>query len=511
MKPVAHRGLGRQLVLNSFAIGVYNLVYLVIGLWYARYLVNTLGIAMQAVVPVAASFVAYIQFATTTVSGSVGRFVLADIARGDPAAANRTFNTFLVATQRISLLLLVGVAAIVWFVVPHLDYPPGYLNTTRFVFAAILLSAIIQTWSMCFDCAIWISGRIDVRNWILVVELVLRNGTVFLLFTLDQPNLGYIGVGCLIAPLASLALYILVWKKFTPELTINSTLYDKARFREIKNVGGWSVVMQLGSMLLFNADMILLNVLLGRQIQGSYGLLLMWSNIFRGLFVGLSQMVSPSIIALQANGENEKLVDLAIKSVRTQGLLMSIPVGVLCGLAAPALNWWMGAKGPEITFLAPLAWVILVPLVIEGAFLPSVIIIQLPSIIAYPAIVTLILGVVNVILGIGLVKFTNMGMYGMAAAVAITSLLRHAILLPIYAAKIMRQPWYVLIQQFAQVIIQFAITSIIAFYFSQFLTTRSLPQLLLAASAAGGIATGLALLQLSRDERTRLMAMILRR
>ena len=74
MKPVAHRGLGRQLVLNSFAIGVYNLVYLVIGLWYARYLVNTLGIAMQAVVPVAASFVAYIQFATTTVSGSVGRF-----------------------------------------------------------------------------------------------------------------------------------------------------------------------------------------------------------------------------------------------------------------------------------------------------------------------------------------------------------------------------------------------------------------------------------------------------
>ena len=118
---------------------------------------------------------------------------------------------------------------------------------------------------------------------------------------------------------------------------------------------------------------------------------------------------------------------------------------------------------------------------------------------------------INVILGIGLVKYTNMGMYGVAAAVAITSLLRHAVLLPIYAAKIMHQPWYVLIQQFAQVIIQFAITSVIAFYFSQFLTTRSLPQLVLAATAAGSIATGLALLQLSRDERTRLLAMILRR
>ena len=512
LKPVAHRALGRQFIVNSIATAIFYAISLLIGLWYAPFTLHHLGISMQAVVPLAAGFITYMQFVTNGIGGSVGRFVLADIARGDAEAANATFNTFLVASERVALILIAAISVIVWFVVPHLDYPPGHLNSTRFVFAGILCSVIIQLWCLCFDCAIWISGRIDVRSAILTAELLIRVGTVVALFTVMQPSLWHIGAACLAAPMGSLILYYIAWRKLAPELSIDRTKFDARKFREIRGMGGWLLVFQLGAAMQFNADLILLNLLLGRELQGSYAMLLVWSNMLRGLFGSMGQLVSPSVAAYQASGENEKLAHFAINSVRIQGMLISIPVGVLCGLAGPVLRCWLRPEyGYLADLLAPMAWLILVPLVLEGSFNPVFILIQAPEAIPFPAKASVALGLLNVVLGFSLVKFTGMGIYGMALAVATTLILRYAVVLPIYAAKVMHQPWYVLIQQQAQIVIQLAITGGLAWYASQYVHGRSLPQLVLAASAAGAIATVIAALQLSQPERERLLALVRRR
>ena len=508
VKSVADRALGRQFFLNSVFTALFYGFSLVIGLWYTRFTIHSLGIAMQAIIPVASSFIAYMMFVTNGISGSVGRFVVADVARGDMAAANRTFNTFLVATERVSLILLAAIAGIVWFVVPHLDYPPGQLNVTRFVFTAILGSGIIQVWSMCFDSAIWVSGRIDIRNMILIVETGLRVATVYVLFTVSQPNLLFIGVACLVAPVGSFLLYFLAWKKLTPEFTINRKLFDIKRFGEIRNMGGWLLVLQIGGALQLNADMILLNVMLGREIQGSYGVMLAWVNILRGLFMSMGALISPSLAAFQASEETDKAADLSIRSVRMQGLLIAVPVGVLCGLAGPALNWWLG---PAFTFLSPLAWLILVPLAIEGSFYPVGVLIQLPKTIPFSAMITVALGVINVVLGIVLVKFTDLGMYGIAYAVAITSFIRHGVVLPMYVARLLKRPWYTLLQQQSQTVIQLGLTGAISLYAAHFLTGRSLPQLVLVALLAGGVASIFALLQLNQSERMYLLKLVRRR
>ena len=138
--------------------------------------------------------------------------------------------------------------------------------------------------------------------------------------------------------------------------------------------------------------------------------------------------------------------------------------------------------------------------------------VSMPDTVEFYAKSAVVIGAANVILGVTLVKYTGLGMYGMALAVAITSIVRHGIVMPIYASHLMKQPWYLLIQQQAQTVIQLGLTGAIALYVSQYVgTARSLPNLVTAAVAAGSVATILALLQLSRDERTRLIAVIRRR
>ena len=509
LKPVAERGLGRQLVHNSIATFVFYIISALVGIWYVPFIVKNLGVSQYAVAQLAAGFIGYMQFVTTGIAGSVGRFVTADFARNDLAAANRTFNTYLVAAERVTLILSVVIGVVVWLVVPLLEYPPSQLSATRFVFAAILFSAVIQVWCMCFDCAFWVSGRFDIRNAVLIVELLIRTGTVYALFHMTQPSLWHIGIACLLAPIGSLMLYILAWSRLTPSLSISRKLFDRDRFGEIRGLGGWLLILQFGGVLQFNSELLVLNLLLGNKLQGSYGILLVWVTILRGLFSSLGQLISPSIAALHASGETKRLASLSRTAVRAQGLLIAIPVGVLCGLAGAALNWWMG---PEFRFLAPLAWLILVPLVIEGSFNPVSILVSMPDTVKFFAKSAVVIGVANVILGVILVKYTGLGMYGMALAVAITSIIRHGVVMPIYAAHLMKQPWYLLIQQQAQTVIQLGLTGAIALYVAQYVgTARSLPNLVTAAFAAGSVATLLALLQLSRDERTRLIAVIRRR
>ncbi|MCK4441817.1 MAG: hypothetical protein KAU90_07400, partial [Sulfurovaceae bacterium] len=79
-----------------------------------------------------------------------------------------------------------------------------------------------------------------------------------------------------------------------------------------------------------------------------------------------------------------------------------------------------------------------------------------------PAIVTLILGLANLILAIVLVKWTTLGLYGIVLASAIVLSIRNAIFTPIYASFILKIP----VVSF----IKYYILSIV-FYISSYITT----------------------------------------
>jgi len=81
-----------------------NLAYFVFNaglqLWFTRYLIDNLGVATYGLVPLATNMTNYMAILTVALSGSVGRFLTIDLARGDVETANKTFNTSLFAPER---------------------------------------------------------------------------------------------------------------------------------------------------------------------------------------------------------------------------------------------------------------------------------------------------------------------------------------------------------------------------------------------------------------------------
>jgi len=133
-------------------------------------------------------------------AATVGR-----LRRGDIAAANTTFNSYLVAAERITLVLLAAIGAMSgsWF---RSSIIPGQLSTIVSSSPPSSEVSVFQLWSVCFDSAIWVSGRLDSQRHH-------DDGTrsadrhVVVLFTLSHPQLWHIALATIIAPMTSLILY----------------------------------------------------------------------------------------------------------------------------------------------------------------------------------------------------------------------------------------------------------------------------------------------------------------
>ena len=113
---------------------------------------------------------------------------------------------------------------------------------------------------------------------------------------------------------------------------------------------------------------------------------------------------------------------------------MALPIGLLCGLARPFLQTWLGRSFAD---LAPLAWLLIGPLCINLAILPLFSVQLALNKVRWPGIVSLAMGAGNLALAIILAGPMNLGIYGVAAAGAITLTSKNAIYTPIYTAGIL--------------------------------------------------------------------------
>jgi membrane protein EpsK len=198
-------------------------------------------------------------------------------------------------------------------------------------------------------------------------------------------------------------------------------------------MGIWTIIDQVGTILYLTIDLLVINIFLGPLQGGYYAPLVQLVTLMKLSADAICTVFTPVAYELVAKGSIEKLVSYTYRSIKFMGILTGLPISLLCGLSAPLLERWLGA--PFVRFY-PLAILLIFPGVLNFAVLPLFAINRGMNKVAVPAIATFAGGVANLVLAILFVKFTPLGIYGVAAATAICYLMRNVIFVPIYFAKI---------------------------------------------------------------------------
>lgn len=464
-------------------VSVY-MVNLVIGLWFTPYLIRNLGVAAYGLIPLATSITSYLTLITLSINGAVGRFLTIEIQNHNFREANKIFNTAFAGLSTIavvSLPILIGMVMMVPYV---FNIPNGNETSSKILFLLVFLSFFVTEVDTCFAVSSWAKSRFDLRNIVVISSNIVRVLIIVVFFTFLEPSVAYIGAGMLLATLTGLVGDYILWRLLTPELSISPSQFDWGRIRELFGMGGWVVINHIGSLLFLNIDLIVVNIILGAKTAGEYGSILLFSALLRGIAGAVAGVLYPTIIAKYAQHDLDSVTLISSRAVHLMVFAVGLPVGLLCGLGGPFLKLWLG---PGFGRLWPLLILMVCHLPLNLAVTPLFGIQMAQNKVKIPGIMTLIMGLGNLLLAILFSMVLNWGPYGIAAAAAIALTSKNAIFTLLYGAHIQRIPWYTFIHPILPGILLTIVMGLISWWGAAVFNVNNWVSLILAGSAFGGI------------------------
>lgn len=407
------------------------IISLVVGLWFPPYLIHHLGLAVYGLVPLANQLTSYTNVLNTAFTTSIGRYLTLDLSRGDDDAATRTLSTAVFGGVALGVLIVAPVAALLIWGAPHfLRTPPGTETALRWLLMGTL-GAFLLGFLNNFGIVAFARNRLDALSVADCLSVLSRVGVVVLLFALLGPSVWHVGMGFLAGAAVLLVGYAVAWRLLAPAVRLVWSAFSLSKLREMLGMSGWMSINALGGIIFLQVDLLLINRIVGPEAGGAYGAVLQWSALLRTLSYVVAGVVDPTLIGRFGQADEEGMLRLARQAVKLLGLLLALPIGLICGLSGPLLTTWLGA---DFAGYWKLMWVLNLHLATNLVVRPMNTTNIARDQVRWPAVATLVAGLGNVALAILLAGRLGWGMYGVAAAGAIALTLRNSVFQPIYTS-----------------------------------------------------------------------------
>jgi len=455
---------------NILVVAVSALV----GIWLTPYLIRNLGLELYGIIPLFLMISHYFNLFILMITGTVGRFVALSFGRDDLEKASLYFSTAFFSLMSLSLLLLVPTIFIAIWLPSLLQIPSGHEGQAGILFFLVVLSSLMAALSSPFMVSTFVKHRFDLSNLATILSRVLQVLILVLCFKFLSASVTYFGLSRVGVGLVILASGVLFARCLTPELRLRIVLFKFKAFREMVGMGAWITVNQIGALLYLSIDLVVINIFLGPEQGGYYAPITQWVIMLTMLGAAIGSVFRPIVYEYIAKRDLGTLAFQTQRSIKFMGMAMALPIGLICGLSKPLLERWLGSSFSE---LSPLMWLLVAPCIVNIVVRPMFPIPTGMNKVRLPAIVTLAGGVANLFVSILLVKYTSLGIYGVALATVFCLTSKNMIFTPIYTARIIKKPSTAFFKQLVTGIALAATLSLGAWLLSNIYDLATIPRL----------------------------------
>jgi membrane protein EpsK len=437
---------------------------LAVGVWYVPFLVRHLGPAVYGLIPLASTLTTAMALITVGLNIAVGRSLTIALEHEDHRQANRIFNTSLWGSLVLCLGLLVPAALIVLNLESVVRVPTGLENEARWLFAGVIAAFLLNEVKTPFVVSAYCRNRFDLYNLVATGEILVRVSLVIILFYALSARVQYVGAAILCGAMVSVVGAVWLWRQLTPTLRIVLHDFDWAVLKNLASTGGWVIVNQLGAILYLGIDVVVANRLFNAELAGKFAAVLALPLLIRTLGVTIGAVFSPTATYYYARRDTDGLVTYMRQAIKCVGLMLAVPIGLICAFSEPVLRLWLG---PGFAGLSPLLFLMVAHLCMNMAVQPLIGLQITTDRMKVPGIVTLVIGLVNLGLALLLAGPMQWGVYGIAAAGAITMTMKHALFTPLYAAHVLGRPNGTFVREITPVLLVTAATILLGRIFAK--------------------------------------------
>ncbi len=341
----------RRIARNTLALYFRMFVLLIIGLFTARIVLNSLGIEDKGVYETVGGVVAMMAIITNSLSTAISRFLTVEIGREDSVNLRKVFSTAL------SLMLLVALAVILiaeplglWYIGNVMRLPDGRTDAALTLFQFSLASFVINLVSVPFNATIIARERMTAFALVGVVEGMLKLCVALLLSVAPFDKLITYGALMCAVALISKSLYAAYGLHYFNECSLRPG-FDRSLFRSMLSFAGWNGLSNAAYLVNTQGVTLLVNYFFGVVFNTMRGIAMNVETMVKQFVANVLTAMNPQITKSYVRGDTGYAFAIACKGSKYAFLIIFLLGVPFLFEAEIILKLWLGDIVPEGTAL----------------------------------------------------------------------------------------------------------------------------------------------------------------
>jgi len=453
---------GRKLIaLNLAAVIFASFITVCISFFLTPFIVRTIGVEAQGFVQLAWNFTSFAGIVTIALNSMAGRFITIAVQQNDLEKAGRYYTSIFGGNLLIFAALFIPTLLCILHLEKILNIPSSLLFDVKLLFALVFIaffaSNILSLWSNTF----YITNRLYLQSTGGAIAALIQSAVVFALFSAFTPKMYYSALAVLTATAFTANWGLWHKNELMPELKVKRSLFSFADLREILASGIWISLLSAGIILLNGLNLLICNLLINPTMMGILALSKMIPTMIQGLNWQIGITFAPQITIRYAKGDIDSIVPELRRACKISAIIGTIPLAGLVVFGKEFFTLWVPSQDADLlqtlSLLACFAFLIVSGIQPIGNVFVTV------NKFKQAALAIIISGIINVVIVLACLKFTDLGLYAITGVNTIITIIRDIVYTAPFAARYLGIKWNALFFGFGYAITGSLIVSLIGF------------------------------------------------
>ena len=462
----------KKSALINVLTGILKIVLVsIIALVLTSLLLNNLGKTNYGIIALFSSFNQYIGLLILAISGTVFKFVSIEYNKDNNLEeTNKYYSTSFYSLVTIMSIIFFALLILSPYIGDLLNIENYNKNKQKFFLLSIfsfLLTSIVSI----FVVAPMIKHKFYLNDYANIISKILQFILILILiYFANNLNLMTYGYSLVLFSVLYLLFSILNSRKIIPELNISVNFFSLNHLKEILSMGFKVILNNLGILLYTNTDIIIISIFLGTAYVSEYSISLQLALFIALIGSVVSRLFNPQISSLIARGKYKYLGTYIVMNSKIFFIFVGLFFILITSLSKEILFLWLGGD-----FVDMYKYVIL--LALYQLFHQSTVLFfmyfTLANKLTIPLVTTIIAGIINTILSILIIKFTDLGLTGIILITIITVFFKTVIFNSYYTCYLLGINFLKLIIMYFKILVFISIFSFLGHISIEFIFNDS--------------------------------------
>ena len=341
---VAEKDDNQRIVRNTTFLTIRMLIVIVISLYTARVIIDTLGVEDFGIYSIVAGVVGFLGVLNGSLVSASQRFLSFELGKTSDKNFNAVLNSLLFVFIVIGLFsVIIGLAIKGWLIDSILVFPPEKKDTVAWLYYFSLGAFCINLLSIPYMASVVSHERMGMFAYAGMLEAVLKLLTAWALIYVNTEKLFLYGLLNLLVTII-ISFYYVTYNFFAIKETSLQFYWNKKILRQLYAYTGWSLFGSVTSILNLNGQALMLNTFFGPIVNAAKAISDRINSIIAGFSNNFYTAVRPQLIKKYASNDIEGMLILAYNSTKYAFFILFIIGLPMIIFMQELLDLWLGEK-----------------------------------------------------------------------------------------------------------------------------------------------------------------------